>query len=130
MVDVSRPSQANGNTSSQDDRLNGPVILIIPPLHVKSDVCKEYGYKYEYTEDYDEDVDVEEDNEERSKTAPLNSSLGKLASNQDPTHVNYRTYIVGRSYHPILDYALCCSDESNLFWFTYRCNFPEVNPTV
>jgi len=138
LVAVSRPSRTNGNaTSSRDDGLDGPVISIIPPLHVESqdapggfDVCKEYGYKYEYTEDYDEDADAdfEENGEERSETSPLNSNSSKIASTQDPMHVDYRTYLLGRSYHPILDYALCRSDESSLFWFTYRCDFPEIKP--
>jgi len=137
LVAVSRPSRVNENeTSSKGDGMNGSVISIIPPLHVESqdapggfDVCKEYGYKYEYTEDYDEDgdADAEESNEDRSKTALISSS-SKIASTQNPTHVDYRTYLLGRSYHPILDYALCRNDESSLFWFTYRCDFPEIKP--
>jgi len=128
LVDVSRPS-------SRDDRLNGPVISIIPPHRVESqdapggfDVCKEYGYKYEYTEDYDEDGDAEEDRDEPSEIVPLNSNSDKLMSDQNQTCKTCKTYILGKSYNPVLDFALCRSDESSLFWFTYRCDFPEIKP--
>jgi len=107
------------------------VISIVPPLHVESqdapggfDVCREYGYKYEYTEEHDKD---EEAGEERCETH-LQSNSGKHATNQDPMYPNYKYFILGKGYHPILDYAFRRIDETSLLWFTYRCDFPEIKP--
>lgn len=43
-------------------------------------------------------------------------------------NVMYRTYLLGKTYHPINDYHAKRDDESNLFWFTYRCDFVEIRP--
>jgi cysteine protease ATG4 len=37
-------------------------------------------------------------------------------------------YLLGRHYDAILDYDLRREDESSLFWFTYRCDFPSMDP--
>jgi cysteine protease ATG4 len=49
-------------------------------------------------------------------------------TNQNPQNLNYTIHLAGKSYHPIHDYATRREDESNLFWFTYRCDFPRLNP--
>jgi len=41
---------------------------------------------------------------------------------------NIRTYILGKTYHPIHDYTVRRDDESMLFWFTYRAEFNEIKP--
>jgi cysteine protease ATG4 len=43
-------------------------------------------------------------------------------------NVSYRTFLLGKTYHPINDYHAKRDDESNLFWFTYRCDFVEIRP--
>mmetsp|Transcript_7077 Transcript_7077/g.19807 ORF Transcript_7077/g.19807 Transcript_7077/m.19807 type:complete len:577 (-) Transcript_7077:138-1868(-) len=42
--------------------------------------------------------------------------------------LSMRAYVLGKSYHPVNDYDLRRDDEANLFWFTYRCEFPEIAP--
>ena len=38
------------------------------------------------------------------------------------------SYLLGRSYHPVLDFAARRDDESSLLWMTYRRDFPVLNP--
>ena len=38
------------------------------------------------------------------------------------------SYLLGRSYHPVLDFASRRDDESSLLWMTYRRDFPIINP--
>ena len=37
-------------------------------------------------------------------------------------------YLLGKSYDPDLEYEHKRDDELSLFWFTYRCDFPEIVP--
>mmetsp|Transcript_19327 Transcript_19327/g.28377 ORF Transcript_19327/g.28377 Transcript_19327/m.28377 type:complete len:575 (-) Transcript_19327:555-2279(-) len=37
-------------------------------------------------------------------------------------------FLLGETYKFPDDYAVIRQDESNLFWFTYRCDFPELAP--
>lgn len=111
------------------------------------DVCKEYGYKYEYTQEVESDSDDDEEDDGRSNnlrnstTNPESQSfLSKLSAaittddddniidSNNPQNINYTIHLAGKSYHPIHDYATRREDESNLFWFTYRCDFPPLNP--
>lgn len=39
-----------------------------------------------------------------------------------------KTHLLGRVYHPIRDFSSRRDYESSLFWFTYRCGFPEIMP--
>ncbi len=104
-------------------------------------IPKDYGFQYEYTDDSyeeddedDEDDDDEEEEDGRNKTKST-QFLSKLISmddhngdSNDPNHVNYIIHLLGKTYHPILDYSLRREDELNLFWFSYRCDFPEIKP--
>lgn len=38
------------------------------------------------------------------------------------------TYILGVRYHTIQDFDSRKEDEAFLFWFTYRCDFPAIQP--
>ena len=94
------------------------------------DVCKEYGYKYEYTTDYHDEEDHDgEDEDDMTNTAP---ELGgkDTAKPQQPAMTPSVPFInlLGKIYHPIHDYNARRDDESSLFWFTYRCDFPEIRP--
>ena len=65
------------------------------------------------------------------KTTDTNaSSRRKRGSRGDREQDNdaYKTYILGKSYHPINDYHAKRDDEANLFWLTYRCDFLEIKP--
>jgi len=37
-------------------------------------------------------------------------------------------HLLGKTYHTLHDYDARRSDESALFWFTYRCDFPCIAP--
>lgn len=92
----------------------------LPSTKETYDICREYSYD---TDDDDEDGELRRhyfnhDNESR-----------KRSQNQPQLdHSNRRCYVLGKSYHPIHDYTERRSDESSLFWFTYRCNFPSIQP--
>lgn len=97
------------------------------------DACREYGYKYAYTED-DEADDDEGDEIETPNHSPIHCDVGvpvSLADNleDDADHDHpFLTYVLGKSYHPVTDYAPRRDDESSLFWFTYRFDFPQLAP--
>lgn len=38
------------------------------------------------------------------------------------------SFVLGKTYHPLHDYSIRRDDERSLFWFTYRCDFPEIAP--
>jgi len=110
------------------------------------DVCKEYGYKYEYTEDdssnstddgHDHHVNTIEDASVSNASLvslrrfiPLvsdNTTIATRTRTRKREHdAAYKTYILGKSYHPINDYHAKRDDEANLFWFPYRCDFLEI----
>uniref|UniRef100_A0A7S3Q936 Cysteine protease n=1 Tax=Chaetoceros debilis TaxID=122233 RepID=A0A7S3Q936_9STRA len=113
------------------------------------DVCKEYGYRYEYSDNYDEDDDDDDDLQnsfsdsgggdsdgDDEQVQLQQSVLSKLMSSsngngdegENPNRIHYQTFLLGRTYHPINDHHLKRSDESNLFWMTYRCDFAEIKP--
>lgn len=103
------------------------------------DACREYGYKYEYTHD-DNDNDDEDDDEEgdqiEAPTHPaIHCAIGipatSLADNleDESSHDHpFSTYVLGKTYHPVTDFAPRRDDESSLFWFTYRSDFPQLAP--
>ena len=83
------------------------------------DTCREYSY---------EDDDDEHDDSELSRhyfndtgTASASTAAAGLATASS-------IYLLGRTYHPLDDYDARRSDESSLFWFTYRCDFPCIEP--
>lgn len=74
------------------------------------DSCREYSY----SGDEDEHIYY------------MDGKSGSLAdlSSEQVTLI----HVLGRTYHPIHDYARRRADEASLFWFTYRCDFPEITP--
>ena len=99
------------------------------------DACREYGYKYEYTKEEEDDNDDDGDEIESPTHAPIHAFVGIPASlgdnledevpGDDPP---FMTYVLGKAYHPVTDYGPRRDDESSLFWFTYRCDFPRIAP--
>ena len=130
----------NDNTDNVDStmlrELTERPISIVPsknkPVVGGFDVCKEYGYKYEYTPDHHEDAQQDEDGEDEGVNNALGGGDSSLNSHQQhiaksiPNLPNI--YLLGKIYHPIHDYDTRRDDESSLFWFTYRCDFPEIRP--
>ena len=100
------------------------------------DACREYGYKYAYTQDEEEedDDDDEVDRMETPPRSPIHCFIGVPASLADTWEDEtsrdhpFLTYVLGKSYHPVTDYAPRRDDESSLFWFSYRCDFPQIAP--
>jgi cysteine protease ATG4 len=94
------------------------------------DVCQEYGYKYDTH-------DQQEEEDDSSTTNPLGESE---SCEQQPLHdhsIYVRTktnenipyiHLLGKTYHPILEFNARREYEHSLFWFTYRCDFPEIVP--
>ena len=50
------------------------------------------------------------------------------AAADSATQFGGTSYLLGRSYHPVLDFASRRDDESSLLWMTYRRDFPIINP--
>eukprot|EP00562_Extubocellulus_spinifer_P002509 CAMPEP_0178478276 /NCGR_PEP_ID=MMETSP0696-20121128/4576_1 /TAXON_ID=265572 /ORGANISM="Extubocellulus spinifer, Strain CCMP396" /LENGTH=741 /DNA_ID=CAMNT_0020105639 /DNA_START=46 /DNA_END=2271 /DNA_ORIENTATION=+ len=58
-----------------------------------------------------------------------NSSGNTGSSNDDSAQpFGGTSYLLGRSYHPVHDFATRRDDESSLLWMTYRRDFPIINP--
>jgi len=130
-------SDQNGTLQELIDRTMTHIVAPSGEQEVSEgfDACREYGYKYEYTEDDDSDDEDEGDQIETPSYAPIHAFVGvpaSLADNleeEDPSHdPPFMTYVLGKSYHPVTDYAPRRDDESSLFWFTYRCDFPQIAP--
>ena len=129
---------ANGEHDDNMQELSDRMTHIVPLTGDQEssgefDVCHEYGYKYSYTPEEEEDEDDEGDEEVASPTATftLDVSSTPLANNleDDSSHGHpFSTFVLGKSYHPVHDYAPRRDDESSLFWFTYRCDFPVIAP--
>ena len=89
-------------------------------LHL--DPSREHGYKYAYTQD---DLD--------DQSHILDLDVSTFSTNtfreQASEHPEYSLiHVLGKSYHPVNDYAERRTDECSLLWFTYRCDFPEIAP--
>jgi cysteine protease ATG4 len=102
------------------------------------DVCREYGYKYEYTQDYPD----EQEDDDSSSANPLWNEPSMTQSTNNIRHALHQTtavitktqeripyiHLLGKTYHPVHDYHVRKGYEASLFWFTYRCDFPEIAP--
>jgi hypothetical protein len=80
------------------------------------DICREYSYSG------DEDENNYFTNAKPSTNTEM--SLARDAAEEDVV----KTHLLGRVYHPIRDFNARREYESSLFWFTYRCGFPEIMP--
>lgn len=49
---------------------------------------------------------------------------------QNEKHINNAvpTFLLGVRYHTVEDFDARKEDEAHLFWFTYRCDFPAIQP--
>jgi cysteine protease ATG4 len=104
-------------------------------------ITKEYGFDYEYNDHDSNEDDDDDDDDNKNENGDQKESLkdqfiAKLAAsinvdiqtNNNPNNISYSINLLGKKYHPILDYTLRREDETNLFWFSYRCDFTEIKP--
>ena len=99
-------------------------VKIVSPVNQREtvggfDICREYSYSGD-----------EDDNNYFNDSGPVSrTSIAALNLGGDELDDRVvRTHILGKTYDPIRDYAVRRDDESSLFWFTYRCDFPEIVP--
>jgi cysteine protease ATG4 len=119
-------------TEEKEKELDERPLSIVPDKDVDApggfDVCKEYGYKYEYAQDYPPGDDTEEQPLESSPSHTLHSLHRTTAV---VTKTNERlpyVHVLGKTYHPVHNYHDRKEYEKSLFWFTYRCDFPQIAP--
>lgn len=108
-------SEMSVHTATEMEDMAGSV-KIVSPLSTGQqqvvggfDTCPEYAYA------------DDEDNE------LINSGLSLPMLTDDQQGPNM-TYLLGKIYHPINNYADRRDYESSMFWFTYRCDFTEIKP--
>lgn len=112
-------SKTESKMQEMEDRSGS--VKIVSPVSKREvvggfDICREYGYAG--------DEDDKDDAEPR-----LPGQVSALCRGAAVTkEVDLKTYVLGKTYHPINDYHPRRDDESSLFWFTYRCDFPEIAP--
>ena len=130
---VSLESKFGAEENEQKEKeLDERPLSIVPDKDVEApgdfDVCKEYGYKYEYTQDYPADDDTEEHPSQSSASHSLNPlHLTTAVVTKTNERLPY-VHVVGKTYHPVHNYHDRKEYEKSLFWFTYRCDFPQINP--
>ena len=118
----------------EEKELEERTVRIVPltskPQDVNDfDICREYSYEEE-----NEEEEGEQEPSANRGLLPLTASfLGfgntTTASFEEAAESgSLHTYVLGKPYHPIRDYSIRRDDESSLFWFTYRCDFPEIKP--
>jgi len=131
------PSNHNNHNHAEREmeELSGRAVKIVSTVGKEEtmgefDICREYSYSGD-----------EEDEQKTMMTSA--TSRGKRRSpaeeylnhnnndddNDDPEQPPVlMTYILGKIYHPVHGLHSRRDDESSLFWFTYRCDFPEIAP--
>lgn len=116
-------AESKGESKMQEMEDRSSSVKIVSPVNKREvvgdfDICREYAYSGD-----------EDDNDNDDLTMPRAPGLAASKSRAANTKgLEMKTYVLGRTYHPINDYHPRRDDESSLFWFTYRCDFPEIAP--
>jgi len=133
IVQVENKFGADEDTAKEKELDERP-LSIVPDRDLVApvgfDICKEYGYKYEYSQDYPAEDDADDQ--------PLPGS-SKESNSLDPLHLTTAiinktndtlpyVHVLGKTYHPVHNFHDRKDYEKSLFWFTYRCDFPEIYP--
>ena len=138
---VMKPSsQDETELQEMEDRKNTVNILSPSPNQREVvggyDVCREYSY----STDEDDQVSGTGRNEKNHKKRGVNKLFqhdqahhsylihSDSFEEETPEDAVLPIHVLGKTYHPINDYAFRRDDESSLFWFTYRADFPEIKP--
>jgi len=102
--------------------------------------CCQHQNHDETGQDYDDDDDGDDHSDilDHATFDPLlplgGSNMSFTASGTDQYNNSLsesgtpRIYLLGKSYDPDRQYDQKRDDELSLFWFTYRCDFPEIVP--
>ena len=118
------PKEHEMNELAHSNKNGDGIVQIQSPIVKRAvvdtfDICREYSY----SGDDDDEAQLNKlyFNDSNTKMTASNAAiLSKMA--------NVGTYVLGKTYHPINDYNIRRIDESSLFWFTYRCDFPSIEP--
>ena len=100
-----------------------------------------HGYSYEFSEGHHQSPaskDADGDEEDDAIYHDANSLAAEFQAKtilSGPTYVQLKTnekipyiHLLGKTYNPVIDFDLRRQYEQSLFWFTYRCDFPEIVP--
>lgn len=135
-IQVENRFGADDEQSSHDKELKELPLCIVPDNSNNEetadfDVCREYGYKYEYADEHpDDDQEGENPLLDTEKTtalppSPLHQTTAFTTATQQ--RIPY-IHLLGKTYHPVHDFYDRKALEKSLFWFTYRCSFPQIAP--
>jgi cysteine protease ATG4 len=78
--------------------------------------------------------DSEEDSYEHNDRYEIAQRFNEVAKTDHPGNLmmskssNGLIYLLGKRYRADIDYDIRRKDENSLFWFTYRCDFPSMDP--
>ena len=136
-LSIISPNQSREETELEEMEERKSTVKILSPEGKREvaggyDICREYSYSTD-------------DDETKPATKQRNRSTKNIVSEQSSGDSAYlvssnasleevveddvlHTHILGKRYHPIHDYASRRDDETSLFWFTYRSDFPEIKP--
>jgi cysteine protease ATG4 len=128
------PKQSGDETELEEMDERKGIVKILEPADKREvvggyDVCREFSYS------------TDEDDKPVQRGRNRNGGVLRLFAGDDSYLVSsnncvddateegtLQTYVLGKIYDPIKDYAARRDDESSLFWLTYRCDFPEIKP--
>jgi hypothetical protein len=111
-------SESKKNMEKEMHEMERPVQIV--SLDTKEaagdfDICREYSYSA--------------DEDDRNNGVGVYGGSPTQVVDESAASANVQqTYILGRTYHPVHGYNTRRDDESSLFWFTYRCDFPDIAP--
>ena len=121
----------NNHVERELEELSGRAVKIVSTVGKEEtmggfDICREYSYSG------DEEDEQKTSNTTRGKRrSPAEEYLNHNDDDNDEPEQQppvLMTYILGKTYHPVHGLHSRRDDESSLFWFTYRCDFPEIAP--
>jgi len=109
-----RPENHNNMQELKDIKFVSPSAAAA--RHDEFDTCNEFS------------CSAEEDENDYFNSTPASGASEARDNISNKNDDAVLTHVLGKTYHPIRDYASKRGDESALFWFTYRCDFPEIAP--
>lgn len=133
---TSAPEQEMDEFLLADSNSSEAPVQIKSPIHKREvvesfDICREYSYSGDDNDDDDDNNDELNKhyfNSCNDSGPPLMTTASHAALLLSDASCVVETYVLGKTYHPIHDYNARRNDESSLFWFTYRCDFPCIEP--
>jgi cysteine protease ATG4 len=110
--------------NSKEETEMKEIVNIVSPADQREtvgsyDICREYSYSGD--EDDSNYITYPPD-------LPADPADTHLDGGSGGNSLGGSCYVLGKLYHQINDYDARRDDESSLFWFTYRCDFPSIEP--